>query len=324
MKNILYLTTLLVISAIFTSCKEIIAEDITNRTPELIVPTISDTVMSNPVQFKWEAMDGATKYHLQVVSPSFSTISDYVIDTIIYTTNFSFPLDSNEFELKLTALNGGYTSKTLGPIHFWVGISPSSSTGTITLLSPSEDAYINESFDGTFTWQGFMSASSYEYSLRKGSSFATGSIQHTQNGITASSYVIPNTVELTEGLYYWGVKGYTQFGETYFKTSTFQVDLTDPTTPSLLYPTSMDFPSSGLINFTWNNGTDVGVIQSPIQSIIEVSVDPGFSSILKTDTLIGSSQGYTLSPGTYYWRVINMDLAGNSSAYSIVHQFFAN
>ena len=45
--------------ALFSSCKEIIAKNISSDVPVLIVPSVNDTVQFNPVQFKWEEVDGA-------------------------------------------------------------------------------------------------------------------------------------------------------------------------------------------------------------------------------------------------------------------------
>jgi len=307
MKHLFYLIIFFTLTSIFTGCKDIIAEDITDKTPVLIIPTLSDTVMQNPVQFKWEEMEGASKYHLQVVSPSFSTISDYVIDTIIYGTTFSFALDSNVYELKLTAMNGGYSSQTLGPIQFWVGISPTVNTTSIVLTSPAEATYVNETYTGPFTWQALTGATSYEYSLRKGSSFATGTIELTQNSIATNTYTLPGTVVLSEGMYFWGVKGYFTSGETYYSTRSFSVDVTAPTTPSLISPNSISFLSAGTITFSWSNGSDSGTIQSPVHSLVQVSTDSGFATIDETANLVGTTTDFILTSGTYYLRVINTD-----------------
>lgn len=324
MKSLFYLLIIVSLSTAFTSCKEIIAEDITNRIPVLILPAVSDTVLQNPVQFKWEAMEGATKYHLQVVSPSFTTISDYVLDTIVTGTTFSFPLDSAVFELKLTAMNGGYSSQTLGPIQFWVGISPTINSSSIVLQTPTDALFVNGTFTGPFTWQSLSGATSYEYSLRKGAAFATGTIEHTQNSITTTTYTLPGTVILAEGTYYWGVKAYLATNETYFSTRTFSVDVTDPNTPTLISPNNMSLLNAGSIPFSWSNGSDGGTIQAPVHSYVEVSVDPGFATIDYASNLIGGSTNITLPIGSYYWRAYNLDDAGNVSSYSTVNTISVN
>lgn len=324
MKSLFYLFIIIFLSSAFTSCKEIIAEDITNRIPVLILPAVSDTVMQNPVQFKWEAMEGATKYHLQVVSPSFSTISDYVLDTIITGTTFSFPMDSAVFELKLTAMNGGYSSQTLGPIQFWVGIAPTINTSSVVLQAPIDALYVNGTFNGPFTWQTLSGATSYEYSLRKGAAFATGTIEHTQNNITPQSYTLPGMVILSEGTYYWGVKAYTAASETNFTTRTFKVDVTAPNAPTLISPNNLSLLNAGIIPFSWSNGVDGGTIQAPIRSYIEVSIDPAFATIDYASNIIGNTTNLDLSVGFYYWRAYNLDDAGNVSFYSTVNTISVN
>lgn len=293
-------------------------------TPVLIVPAASDTILSNPVLFKWEEMEGATKYRLQVVSPSFSSISYYVLDTIVTNTQLTYSLDSTVFELKLTAMNGGYTSQTLGPVQFWVGVGPTVNVSQVILSSPSSDNYVNSTFNDSFSWQSISGALTYEFSLRESDNFAIGNILHTQNAISTTQFTLPGSLVLDEGTYSWGVKAYFASGETNYSTRKFYIDLTDPNTPTLTSPAAMSFQSTGVITFSWSNGIDGGVVHAPIHSIIEVSDDPSFTTILFTDDLIGSTSNFTLTTGTFYWRVYNYDEADNTSAYSTINQFIVN
>ncbi len=312
---------------LFGSCKEIIAEDITGDTPELIVPTVNDTVQSNPVLFKWEPLEGASKYRLQVASPGFANISQYALDTTVTVTEFSFALDSNEYELKLTALNGGYTSQTLGPVKFWVGVSPSGGGNSVVLSSPEDGAYVNGEFD-QFSWNPLTGTSSYEFSLRKGTSFETGQIIHFQNGISTSTLTLPSTVNLTEGTYHWGVKAYLSGGvETIYTKRALLVDTTSPNTPNTPFsPNGTVSPVS--TPFSWSNGTDNGAVQSPVWSVLQISDDANFGTTLDEQVISGNSvsidlSGYTFGT-TYYWRVYNFDEAENTSYFSVTNSFTVN
>lgn len=321
MRTLLFLIGL---SILATSCEKIVAEDITAETPVLILPTVNDTVSQNPVHFKWEAMEGASKYRLQVVSPSFSSINEFLLDSLITGTNFYFQLDSNEYELKLTALNGGYESQTLGPIKFWVGVASTGGTGSnVVLNSPSDQAYVNGQFSNQFTWTPLAGATSYEYSLREGASFATGLVLNAQNGISTSTYTVPNGL-LAEGNYYWGVKAYLGAVETPFTVYQLSVDDTDPNSALLSTPAHQSFDFAGTISFTWSNGTDPGTVHAPVTSILEVATDAGFVGVIQTVTISGNSTTINLPAGVYYWRVTNEDGAGNSAAPSIFNQFTLN
>ena len=305
------------------SCDKIIAEDITGEIPVLILPAANDTVDVNPVHFKWDEMEGASKYHLMIVSPSFSSISSYVLDTVVTGTNFYFTLDSNEYELKFAGQNAGYTSDTLGPVKFWVGIQPSSSGGTIVLTSPTDSSYENATFNNQFLWESFAGVDSYEISIREGTSFASGTILDVQNNIATTVYTTGAT--LTEGEYHWGVNAYlTAGGEIGYSTQSFFIDTTGPNIAGLMIPTDLSFLGQGLITFTWNNGTDPGTIHAPVNSTLEIASDAGFTSIDTSITMVGNTTDVTLTPGTYYWRVTNMDDAGNIAAVSAIFQLTLN
>lgn len=327
MKNRIFF---LIIAAVLvaTGCKEIIAKNITSELPVLIVPSVNDTIQFNPVQFKWEPMDGVTKYRLQVVTPGFSNIAYFTLDTVVTGTEFYAALDSAQYQLKLTALNAGYESQVLGPITFWVGVQPSSGTGTsVSLTSPLAGAYKQENFTGPFEWSTVASATSYEFSLRQGNVFATGNPIHFQNNISTSIINLPSSLALGEGEYSWGVKAYLSNGtETGYSTRTFAVDVTNPNTPAGTFTPSGTF-ETGTVTFSWNNGIDPGVIKAPVTSVLQIASDSGFSTIWEEESVQGNTAAIDMSSapvGVYYWRVYNTDAAGNSSTYSTTNQFTLN
>lgn len=326
MKLFLYMLTIGFF--VVTSCEKIIAEDITNETPVLVFPTMNDTVQQNPVYFKWKEMAGASKYRLEIASPSFANMNAFVLDSIIVGTDFLFALDSNEYELRLTATNGAYDSKPLGPIKFWVGVSASGGTGgQVVLLTPEDGGYRNASFDKKFMWENYPNFTSYEFSLRAGASFETGTVLSTVNAISGTQLNSSHT--FTEGVYSWGVKAYTSTGETTFSKRSFSIDLTDPNTASLTSPADNNpFFSVNSFTFTWSNGSDVGTIQSPVISRFEIDTVQSFNSAsLYSLDVQGSSTVVNLSNfnnGVYYWRVVNRDAAGNEANASSIRQFTIN
>lgn len=329
MKYPVIVVTLITLLIAAQSCKDIVAENIEGDLPVLLVPYQNDTVDVNPVHFKWEVVEGATKYRLQVVSPSFSSISSYALDTLVTGTEFFQALDSNEYELKLTAVNAGYTSQTLGPIKFWVGISPTYTNNEVVLTSPTNNQYVNASFSGPFSWNSMIDLNSFEFSLREGTNFASGTVVDFQNNISSTSVSLSSGIVLEEGEYTWGVKAYLSSGfETPFSKRTIRVDTTNPNEP--LGPFSpFGTMSPTLITFQWSNGSDNGIIKSPVTSYLEISTDSGFASLFEGGAI--EVQGNqivvdmtTADLGTYYWRVINEDEAGNTSVYSATNSFAIN
>ncbi|MCR9171958.1 MAG: hypothetical protein NXI10_05675 [bacterium] len=315
-----YLILLIACSSLLTGCEKIIAEDITGQVPVLILPASGSILTENQVQFKWEEMEGASKYHLMVVTPSFANPQEYTLDTIVSGTEFSATLDSNSYELKLVALNGGYRSDTLGPIPFEVNLA--GGANFVTLLSPVDGAADNANFPGVFTWQSLSGATSYEFALKQGTDFTIGTLVDFANNIVTNSTTTPAT--LTEGEYIWGVKAYFGSGETAYTTHTFVIDTTTPNQPVLGQPLDASTQTAGTITFEWNNGTDGGSVQTPVTSRLEIANNTGFTNAVQVE-LVGDTHDETINTSdTYYWRVINIDEAGNESIASDTFSFTIN
>lgn len=301
------------IVAVIYSCEKIVAKDITGKTPVMLLPQSNDTIQNNLVHFKWEEMEGAEKYHLTVVTPDFTTPAAYILDTIIYGTDFYYTLDSNAYELMFYGISATYYSDTLGPLKFWVGTQSSTSGNTVVLNTPDDLEYVNSSSQ-QFQWDALSGASTYEISIRSGSTFETGSILDAQNNISTTVYTSP--LAFTEGTYSWGVKAFVSGSETVYSTRTLYVDLTDPNQATLSSPGNATLMPAGSVTFTWANGTDPGTVHAPVNSYLEIADDNTFANVLQTATIVGNSASLNLVAGNYYWRVTNTDDAGNAAAVS--------
>ena len=324
---------LLALSPLLQSCKDIKAKNITGETPVLILPMAHDTVATNPVHFKWEAIDGATEYHLQIASPSFSNISAYVLDSVVTGTDFYFELDSNQYELKLTASNNAYTSKTLGPVLFWVGATSNTTpvSAQLVLTAPLNNTYLNSDFNGLFSWNALTGAANYEFELRKGVNFNTGQIIHTMTPGNSLDETLPsNTLPLAEGQYTWRVIA-NDASSNYLtqKINSFIVDNTKPDSSVLNLPANNgNVTIADSVTFTWTATPSTTSFHAPEFSIIEVSNSINFSTIIQTQTVYAQTKKLALSSltigNTYYWRVRVKDEAGNISSNSVIFHFTAN
>jgi hypothetical protein len=302
------------LSILLFGCNEIISVNISEETPVIILPTVNDTIASNPVFFKWEEMTGATSYRIEIVSPSFSNIQSFPVDSVVYGTNFSIGLDSLHYEFRITAINSGYESLTSEPRPFFVGTSQGSTGVTVSLNSPANGTYFNDSFDGLFSWYGLSDASSYTFELHASATFA-GSLLHIQDQLVTNSISSFTGTDLTEGTYCWGVKAYRNGGqETNYSKRVFYIDKTVPGSASPSAPANGTTLNAGNIPFNWNSGTDQGTIQSPIISNLDIATDANFTNLLTPQTSLTNSKSVSLTPGTYYWRVRLTDQAGNVGA----------
>lgn len=318
----LFFSLMTITSLALASCNDFIEEDISGNTPVLILPHAGDTI-SEFSNFIWEEMKGANKYRLEIYSPSFSAPNFIAIDTVLSANDVFLSLTPNQYQLRLRGLNNGYESLPTEAIDFWVD-TISSNQLHIDLLSPLSTTYYPSNFNGQFTWSSLPNVSTYEMSLRTGTNYQTGTIVYTQNNITSTSHTVTG-VTFNEGEYVWGVKAnMNQGNSTIVFTNTFKIDGTVPGIPVQQNPVNFAIVTSP-VSFTWTNPQDVGQIQSPITTHLEVASDTSFSSIVETASTQNNTEDITINqPGNYYWRLYNVDEAGNQSGYSSVREFTIN
>ncbi len=309
---------ILAITLSIFGCKDFVEKNISEETPVVILPANNATIDANPVHIKWEEMEGATKYRIEIVSPEFANIQSFPLDSIVTGTNFYFGLDSAQYEMRITAMNAGYSSKKSEIKRFWVGTSQGG-TNSINLLLPEADIYVNESFDGKFSWSPItaLPVSGYTFELHKTSSFSGAYVINPLNQLGITELTIPEAAgtELAEGVYCWGVKAYfSNGGETNFSKRIFYLDKTAPGQAALVAPANNATIQSGSIDFSWTLPSNPAN-QSPIESKIEIATDTGFTNLVNTPAYSSNTTAQQqMTAGTYYWRVIVRDEAGNTSA----------
>jgi hypothetical protein len=303
----------------FISCEDIIEEDITNDVVQIISPNNGTIVESNVVNFQWETMKGADKYHLQV----FNDVDVKVLDSVVENSFLQFPLESGLYKWRIRGENFGYTSTYNMPASFEVMQSDVLTNQVVILSSPSNNYFTNAT---TFmiTWQNLEPADSYDVEIVN---VTNGNlVVYQQQNITNTSLSIPSSSIVSEAEYQWKVKAKNATSESVFSNRTFKIDRTNPNQPQLTLPNNNSTQlASQVINFSWNTGVDSGVVQSNVSYLIEISNSNTFSSIIQSSNVITSTIQLTFSNiGDYYWRVKSVDSAGNISNYSTVYKFTIN
>ena len=84
--------------------------DISNELVVLITPGEGSTRSEGNVIFEWNALPGATQYRYRLVSPAFDNLLQDVLDTVITDTQLTLPLDSADYEWRVTGLNSEFES----------------------------------------------------------------------------------------------------------------------------------------------------------------------------------------------------------------------
>jgi hypothetical protein len=301
------------------SCEDILEEDISNDTVQIIFPQNNVTVSSNVVSFQWSELDGADKYRIQV----FNSTSGIVVDSLVTQTNFSSPIQAGSYQWRVRGENSAYQSNYTFNINFSVIQTSDLTNQQVILSSPSNNLYTNAS-SLVLDWQDLANAATYSFELLN----VTGGnlIVTQQSGLTNSSVTLAAGNLQQEAEYLWRVKAMNSSTNTVFSDRVFYIDRTLPNTPQLTTPTNNSSTAANqTVSFSWTMASDSGTIQSPISYVIEFSNSSSFSSVIQSTDVNTTSfqQTFTVS-GDYYWRVRAKDVAGNIGSNSNVFKFIVN
>lgn len=302
-----------------TSCEDILEEDISNDTVQIISPQNNQEIISNVVNFQWSELDGADKYRVQV----YSVDASLVVDSLVTQRNLSYPLSQGEYQWRVRGENSAYQSNYTFNYNFTVIETDDLTNQQVILLNPSDNLYTNSS-SIILNWQNVNVADSYTFELINVTNGE--SIVSQQTGITATSLTLPNSLLLSEAEYRWKVKAINSTSQSAFSSRRFYVDRTIPNIPINQAPSNN---STQVINqqitCAWTIPADVGVIQSALSYTIEFSNDISFATILQTSTTSNLSFQQTFTAaGDYYWRVKAKDSAGNVGVTSSPFKFTIN
>ncbi len=318
-KSIKLLATGLILACTWflASCNAIFEKDISAESPSIILPTNNDTVYSNKVHFKWQEIEGASFYNLQIVKPSFADIDAFVLDSNINGDEFYQILPPGDYQFKLRGENGAHVSEFAGPYSIYVDSVLDLSSQFVSLVSPADDIYRNGTGDIAVNWQNLFAADAYDFILKIGSDFSSASILDQQLGINSLSHIIASSNFDVEGTYFWGVKAVNLTGSSPYSYRQINIDLTAPNSPEILSPADeITHPLEESITLKWTTGIDPGTIHSTVLSTVEISTSLSFIDFVEFENITSDSLVYTFpSTGNYYWRVKADDEAGNYSEF---------
>ncbi len=293
----------------YVACDDVLEDDITDDVITIVSPQEGSTIESNITQFRWNSLEGADDYRLQVSGPS----QRIILDTLISKTLFDYELVPGTYSWRVRGENFAYTTAYSFPVEFHVAQTEDLSGQTVILESPASAFYTNNP-GITFQWAGIEVADTYTFQLIR--KISTEEEVYAQAGISETSHTIPTEILNLDAQYIWKVKAVNSTSQSNFSNRIFYLDRDIPGKPVLTSPENNKV-LTGDVDFIWEELTDTGTVKSEITYTLEISKNTDFSTLVETYNLTGTQQTHSFAEtGEYYWRVKAGDKSGNEGAYS--------
>lgn len=306
------LLSFIIVSIFIISCSDFIEENISKDQVNLITPMNHLVTLDGNQTYTWEALDGATGYEIQIVSPSFDSVVSFIAKTDLgNTTRFDTSLLAGIYQWKLIAYNDAYESESeVYGFEILEDTIGSIANKSIQLISPSDDLITNDTVIN-FLWEMLPKANSYSIQVAD-PDFSNSTFIFVDEEITVDNY----SATLSEGTYRWRVRGENDLSVSPYIERVFTIDLTPPNAPDLVTP--LDGDTLTLPDFlTWDF--------DPTSSMdtLYVYTDSLVSSpILQLPMTDSSFEFDDNTSSQYFWRVRSVDMAGNVSEFSPLQKFY--
>jgi len=293
---------LLLIGAL-TGCSEIFEQDISGKMVQIMAP--ADSAASGAVSqtFRWQALEGAREYRLQIGSPSLANSSNFFLDTLTNRTSLRLLLKAGRFEWQLTARNAGYESASAGRFLL---IEPSTNLAeqSFRLLAPANKS-LQSSNTVTFRWEALPMADRYVFKLDN------------RPADTVQTAQVVKTLPTEARSYTWQVTALNATSQKAADESfTFQISLTAPAQPVLLSPADNSDLQSLPVTFSWQRGTAEVIRDSLYLYTANQTLISGFPRAVSANSYTLQRSSTALSAGTYSWAVRSVSTNGRVSSMS--------
>lgn len=297
---------IIIASAILAySCEDILEENISNDTVQILSPVNNSAIESNVVSFKWNTLNGADKYHIQV----YESNQVLVLDSLTSKTSITLPLNAGKYMWRVRGENYAYESIYSFPSNFSTSIPNDLTNQQVILTTPENNKFINF-INVTLNWEVLKNATTYSLKLVN---TANSQEVYSKTDLTGTSLTL-DLPTLVDGTYEWRLKAKNADTETkQYSANKFNIDRTVPNQPKNTLPADKSTQTvNSSVTYTWSIATDTGNVKSPISYIIEFASDIDFNNIIQTQNSNSTTLQQTFSnTGIYYWRVRAVDGAGN-------------
>jgi len=311
------ISKVMIVTLLYTcviGCDDVFEENISDDVILAISPKGDEVIESNTVNFQWSSLDGANEFRIQILKKNTEAI---VVDSLLSDNFLALPLVSGNYDWRVRGENFAYQTGYSFVESFVVESTNDLSDQNVFLNSPNEDIYINYS-SIELDWLSLDAANSYTLQVNKNVNGVSSTVL-LESDIVTTNYNLDSEILDEDAVYTWRIHAVNDISQTNESIRTLFLDTTLPNQPILATPEN-DSTVFGSVDFIWNLGIDTGEVQSLIESVIEISSDENFGTIISISVSDDDTYQYTFdSVGQYYWRVKAIDEAGNEGVFSNVN-----
>jgi CSLREA domain-containing protein len=163
-------------------------------------------------------------------------------------------------------------------------------------------------------WNQIGQAETYSIQIDDNRDFSSPIVPLTSNG-KSRLFEAPT---LTDGVYYWRVRGENALGNGPFS-SPFKFTVNTLTGPTLTRPANNSFTSDPTPAFSWRK--QIGAAEYNLFIDDNIACDGSVYQGLTTRTSLTLPQSAALNEGTYFWCLSGLDTENNESALSSIQRF---
>jgi hypothetical protein len=295
MKTKLFLASVIILTFRFlSSCNDIIEKDLSDKWVYGITPPDFSVSQLQTQTFKWEKVEGAESYNLQIYKTSidYGTITEFIADTNVRATEYVYALKPGFYKWYIYAQNGGGKSG-LSIFRFQIDSTGDVSTQKVILLYP-PDKKVSDSLEQTFRWAPLTTATAYNIQIFT----ATGNTALYSKNVTSTSETYTFT---NPGTYKWRVFAMNGTLVSPYTEYTLTIDTAITPIPVIVSPKNDTTLKTQPVALKWNAVKDATEYSFQITKDIHLP-ETQMDSVAKTTYNYCNYYSSVLNT-KYYWRV---------------------
>lgn len=285
-------------------CGDVLEDNISKKTINMLAPSDVAIITDDTISFWWDHLSGATEYEFHLVSPSLSSPTRVLVDTITSHNLLTFQVKEGSYEWEVRALNNGYSTDYFYRSFTVVLSSDSTLVGAdisnqnVALLVPQNNADLIGT-NVSFWWEALEGADTYRFWLAQ-PDFTNPEIIIVDTVISTTKFTIP----LLSGNYEWKVKAMNDTYSTAYVTRSFNlaaVQIIDISTETIQIVTPQNNASlyGQEVSFRWDQIEDA--VEYEFQLYTPTIANP--IEVIEDQILADRTLNLTLDPGDFEWRV---------------------